>query len=219
VWNNTKLVAVGPRQVSEIANDPNTKVCYTIKNSTDILQYTTMNLLEDRVDFPIRFISDQNYIITHRYSILVKQYVQNIESYNFYKTLKEISSSSSILSPKQPGFLNGNIRCVNNANYKTIGFFDVSSVALKRIFFNYSDLFPGEPLPPYYTDCSDKYYLFCFGFNDPPCNGSQLMSDLEQKKVTLRVSDISRNEYLMVNAPCGDCTTFSSNVIPPFWIE
>jgi hypothetical protein len=222
VWVSTKLVVTGPRALGEVPNDPNTKVCYSTKKSTDILQYTTTNLQEDRVDFPVRFISDQNYIISHRYSILVKQYVQNIEAYTFYKTLKEVSSSSGILSPKQPGFINGNIKCVTNTNSKVIGFFDVSSVDTKRIYFNYVDLFPGEGLPPYYTDCSNKYYWFCFGFSSDPdraCNGPQLIDDIQKNLVTPNFYDPPKLDYYMVNAPCGDCTTFSSNVVPPFWTE
>ncbi|MBF4494058.1 DUF4249 domain-containing protein [Flavobacterium sp. MR2016-29] len=222
VWTSTKLVVTGPRELTEVPNSTDTKVCYSTKNSVDILQYTTTNLQEDRVNFSVRFISDQNYIISHRYTILVKQYVQNVESYSFYKTLKEIASSSSILSPKQPGFINGNIKCVTNSDYKAIGFFDVSSVDIKRIFFNYSDLFPGENLPPYYTDCSNKYYWFCFGFSTDPeraCMGPQLISDIQQNLVTPNFYDPTRLDYYMVNAPCGDCTTFSSNKIPSFWIN
>jgi hypothetical protein len=216
VWNPTKLIVTGPRAVDQIPNDPNTKVCYSIKNSTDILQFTTTNLQEDRVDFPVRFISDQNYIISHRYSILVKQYVQSLESYTFYKTLKEVSSSSGILSPKQPGLINGNIKCVTNSNFKAIGFFDVSSVTSQRIFFNYVDLFPGEPLPPYYTDCTGRLYIFCWGLSDPPCSGGQLIYDLNNGLVTL---NSYAESYTMVPTPCGDCTSFSSNVKPSFWIN
>ncbi|MBW4359743.1 DUF4249 domain-containing protein [Flavobacterium taihuense] len=215
-WYPIKLVVIGPREVEEVLNETNKKICYTVKNSTDILQYTTTNLLEDRVDFPIRFISDQNYIISHRYSILVRQYVQNIESYTFYKTLKEISSSGSVLSPKQPGFLNGNIKCMSDSNSKVIGFFDVSAVSSKRVFFNYKDLFPGEPLPPYYTDCSNQFFNYCWGAGDPPCVGGTLIYNLTINSLTLINIE---PKYIMVNAPCGDCTVFSSNVVPPFWTD
>lgn len=216
-WHPYKLIVTGPREVEEVANETDKKVCYSVKNSTDILQHTTSNLQEDRVDFPIRFISDQNYIISHRYSILVKQYVQNYESYSFYKTLKEISSAGGILSPIQPGFVNGNIKCMNDSDSKVIGFFDVSAVSSKRIFFNYKDLFPGEPLPPYYTDCSNQFFNFCWGFSDGvPCTGGTLIYNLTINSLTLINSDI---KYTMVNAPCGDCTIFSSNVVPSFWTE
>jgi hypothetical protein len=220
IWWGYKLIVSGPREIKSVSNDPNTKVCYSTKNSTDILQLNTTTLQEDKVDYTVRFISDQNYIISHRYSILVREYVQNLASYTFYKTLKEMSGSGSLLSPRQPGFISGNITCITDFNSKVIGFFDVSSVSTKRIFFNYADLFPGENLPPYYTDCSNKYYLFCFGFHDnPPCSGDQLINDLTTNAVTVNYYDPVRKDYYMVNAPCGDCTTFSSNVIPSFWID
>lgn len=216
-WNENKVVVVGPQQISFVTNPDNIRICYSTKNSVDIIQTNTTNLQEDRVNFPVRFISDQNYIISHRYSILVRQYVQNIEAYTFYKTLKEISSSSSVLSPRQPGFINGNIKCLTNTDSKAIGFFDVSSVSSKRIFFNYSDLFPGEPIPPYYVECTDLAYLFCFGFSDPPCLGRQLITDITEYNVSYNYNN--ELDYHMVPVACGDCTTFSSNEIPSFWTE
>jgi Domain of unknown function (DUF4249) len=112
------------------------RICYSTVKSNSLLFTTTTLQAEDRVsNFPVRFISNQNYIITNRYSILVKQYVQSLESYTFYKTLSEISGSGSILSQNQPGFFYGNIRSDDNPTEKVIGFFDVASVSSKRIFF------------------------------------------------------------------------------------
>lgn len=217
VYRQEKLVVTGPQSVGLEPNDPNTRVCYSTKASNDIILTTTTNLQEDRVNFPVRFISDQNYIISHRYSILVKQYVQNLESYTFRKTMKEISSSGSVLSPKQPGFINGNLRCVSNTGEKVIGFFEVSSFSSKRIFFNYSDLFPGETLPPYYTDCTEEEFKFCFGFSMPiPCRGNVLIDRITAHAITYKYN-IESSFYYMVPVECGDCTSFSSNQIPSFW--
>ncbi|MNQ87417.1 hypothetical protein D3C85_1026390 [compost metagenome] len=211
------MVVTGPQTVGLEPNDPNTRVCYSTKASNDIILTTTTNLQEDRVNFPVRFISDQNYIISHRYSILVKQYVQNLESYTFRKTMKEISSSASVLSPKQPGFINGNLKCVSNTGEKVIGFFEVSSFSSKRIFFNYSDLFPGETLPPYYTDCTEEEFKFCFGFSMPiPCRGNVLIDRITANAITYKYN-IESSFYYMVPVECGDCTSFSSNQIPSFW--
>lgn len=218
VYRQEKLVVTGPQSIELRPNDPNTRICYSTKSSNDIILTTTTNLQEDRVNFPIRFISDQNYIISHRYSILVKQYVQNLESYTFRKTMKEISSSESVLSPKQPGFVSGNIKCMSNPDEKVIGFFEVSSFSSKRIFFNYSDLFPGEPLPPYYTDCTKEEYKFCFGFSDPPCQGSTLIYLINTHSSTYE-HNFEEALYYTVAVECGDCTSFSSNEIPPFWIN
>lgn len=134
---------------------------------------------EDRVNYQIRFLNDDSYLITNRYSILVKQYVQNLAAYTYYQTLKKLSGSESILSQNQPGFFSGNIKSTQNPSEKVIGFFDVSSVSSQRIFFNYSDIFPGEisysfpfSCPPI-TDENLYNYEFNFCFDPAPadCDG------------------------------------------------
>lgn len=192
-----------------------TKTCYKTDLSNDIIQTTTNGLAEDRVNFTVRFISDQNPIISHRYSILVRQYIQNLASFTFYKTLKELSASGSILSPNQPGFFYGNLRAEADANEKVIGFFDVSSVSSKRIYFNYADLFPGAQLPPYFANCDTKSFKFCFITTDFECRGGALLSAIGGNDL-LYFADEGLY-YFMVEPPCGDCTVFSSNVIPSFW--
>jgi len=217
-WRLRKAIVIsspsgGDPSIETIPNDPNTKICYSTKKNTEIILTSTNQLKEDRVDFSPRFISDQNYIISHRYSILVKQYVENLAAYTYYKALKKISGSGSLLSPLQPGVLNGNIKSTNNSDDKIVGYFDVTSVSSKRIYFNYSDLFPGEALPPYYTKCELEEVLFCFGL--PPCNGDALAYAFAMN--TMTYSHNSGITYYIYPAPCGDCTTFSSNIKPPFW--
>lgn len=192
------------------------RTCYSTDKSTDILVLNTNETAEDRVDFPVRFISNQNYIMSHRYTILVHQYVQNAHAYNYYKALKKLSGSGNILSPNQPGYLIGNIKSVNNPNEKVIGFFDVSPVSSKRIFFNYADLFPGKPLPPYKVNCNELVQEYCFSTLIRSCQGPSILTFLKSNlMVIFRYEDAP--VYTFTPAPCGDCTTFSSNVIPPFW--
>ncbi|MCV9926686.1 DUF4249 domain-containing protein [Flavobacterium sp. LS1R49] len=212
-WTSFDAAVTGPQSVELVPRSPDTKVCYATKKSTDIILTTTGNQTEDRVNFPIRFIEENNYIISHRYSILVKQYVENLEAYTFHKTMKEISSSSSVLSPKQPGVISGNIKCISNIDEKVIGFFDVATVSSQRIFFNYTDFFPSNPQPSYVTTCEDIPFKFCFGGED--CEGETMIYKLVNKNVVY----ISNGgiKYIMVNSECGDCTTFSSNIIPSFW--
>ena len=217
-WISKKAVVTGPEEVSFITRTEEAETCYSTKNSNDIILTTTASFNEDRVNFPVRFISDQNYIITHRYSILVRQYVQSLAAYTYYKTLKKISGSESILSPKQPGFFYGNLKSVDNPNEKIIGFFEVSSVSSKRMFFNYVDLFPKEPPPPYYTECDDVPLHFCFNPRNPTCRGEEIIEAINLNTLVLYYRDLS-DIYHMYPAPCGDCTSFSSNKIPPFWIN
>jgi len=199
-----------------VLRDSETKTCYSTSYSNDIVLTTTNGLSEDRVDnFPMHFISDQDAKISYRYSILVKQYIQNLEAYTFYKTLKDLSGSESLLSQNQPGFFFGNIKSVENPNEKVIGFFDVSSVSQKRIFFNYTDLFPGEPLPPYFYQCTPIEFDTAANTSPNPSPKDHLIAALLDN--SLLYYDQNGPTYIMVFPQCGDCTSFSSNIIPSFW--
>ncbi|PZX93713.1 DUF4249 domain-containing protein [Flavobacterium aquariorum] len=212
-WVPSKSIALTEFTIGIIPNPTNTRICYSTKKNTELLLTNTNNLNEARLNFLVRFVSDQNYIITHRYSILVKQYVESLASYTYYTTLKKISGSGSILYPTQPGFINGNVKSVNNENDKIIGFFDVASVSSKRIYFNYEELFPGELAPPYYTNCDQDVYPLCFG--PDPCRGADLIQGIELNKLAYQFHE--GINYHMVNIECGDCTSFSSNIKPLFW--
>ncbi|RZJ52508.1 MAG: DUF4249 domain-containing protein [Flavobacterium sp.] len=209
-WTYLKIIATGPESVELIPHSTETRTCYSTKKSTDIILVNTNDQADDRVNLPIRFIDENNYIIGHRYSILVRQFVENFEAYNFHKIMRDIAGSSGVLSPKQPGVLSGNIKCINNNEAKVIGYFDVATVTEKRIFFNYTDFFPTTP-PPYFNTCEDIPFLFCFRGED--CNGENMIYNLQNMSYVRNV-DI---EYTMTALECGDCTSFSSNVIPSFW--
>ena len=156
----------------------------------------------------MRVISRDNSIIRTRYSILVKQYAQSLEAFTFYKILNKFSSSDNLFSQNQPGFFSGNLYSVNNNNEKVVGYFDISSVSSKRIFFNFSDFFPDEPLPPYFIDCS------IFQIKDI----SKLTEDVINNKVIFH-SLIPDELPNVVNAACGDCTKIGTTTKPDFWVD
>lgn len=213
-WSPYKVIVTGPEAVDVVLNDPNTRICYSSQKSTDIILVNTNDQTEDRVNLPIRFIAEDNYIIGQRYSILVKQYVENLSAYTFHKTMRDVASSAGILSPKQPGVISGNIKCTSDSNTKVIGFFDVASVSEMRIFFNYTDMFPDNS-SPYFNPCEEVKFNFCFGREG--CNGEDMIFGIENNSFTyIKHQSIA---YVLVDAVCGDCTSFSSNVKPPFWTE
>lgn len=208
--------------VSTILREQEEQVCYNTKISNNIILYNTLGLNSDAVtDFSIRAIDVDDYIITHRYSIEVKQFVLSPEAYYFYDALKNLSNNESIFSQNQPGFINGNVYSVINNDEKVIGYFDVSSVDSKRIFFNYEDLFPNEPLPPYATNCelsAPELYFYDEGSDDSPLKQA-IIGD------TMKFFDFNPNPdngfgyapYLMIISACGDCTVLGSNIVPDFW--
>jgi Domain of unknown function (DUF4249) len=199
-------LSTGP-EFDVILREREERVCYDSERAKTINVINTLNLSEDRLSrYRIRFIDRDNYILSHRYSILVKQYVQSPEAYSYYEILKGLSQSSTdIFSEDQPGFLAGNIVSLEDPNENVAGFFEVATVAEKRIFFNYKDFFPGEELPPYILNCAPSI-----------SSGDNLANAI--KNETQVFYDINGG-IRTVSRACGDCTALGSNKVPDFWIE
>jgi hypothetical protein len=202
------------------------QTCYTTKPSNSIILMDTNDFGEDRVnDFMVRFINRDNYIITHRYSILVRQLVQSPEAYTYFETLNDFSGSESLFSETQPGFLQGNVYSPDNPDEKVLGYFDVASVSQQRIFFDYEDFFPGEPLPPYVDNCT-PFAPNIFGVTSGPVPEEFIPCVLKPMVELGLVSYLRDNKdeieggpYIVVPRVCGDCTELGSNQIPEFWTE
>ncbi len=189
--------------------------CYVTNHSSGIKQTSIANLNELRISrFPVHAIDVADPVIKERYSILVKQYVQSLEAYTFYKTLSDLGTVESLLSQGQPGFVPGNITSENDPNEKILGFFEVASYSEQRIYFNYTDF--DLELPPYFEECDhlisyeigsdllkrklefEKYQVFFF--EERPVNGSA------PQKI-----------YHISQSVCTDCPLNSSHVKPDFW--
>lgn len=219
------LEVVGEQSLGIVRRTTNVRTCYSSSKSNDIFLTNTSNLSEDRVEnFPIRFISVNDPVIAQRYSILVRQYVQNLAAYTYYETVQKTINVGSVLSQNQPGFIYGNIRSMDNSNEKVIGFFDVSSVSEKRIFFNYEDIFPNKLPRPFFYDCTEYNWNFCFG-DAPFCHAQLLINEAKAYRITFvkhnpRSFDTPFDDvYTIVDSKCGDCSTFSSLLKPLFWID
>ena len=219
-WTFQDLIIESPVPPYELRLENKTteqRICYKTEFSNGINLTETTDLLEDRVEkFEIRFIKGINPIISHRYSILVKQYVQSIDAYTYYKTLKKLSSLQNGLAQNQPGFIEGNIRPSFNTDEKVIGIFEVSSVSEKRMFFNYKDFYPDEALPQYFSLCEQNSPAL----RDPDGGPSDLITDLQNGfKYYTDNNPLSNNPYVLVPPACGDCTRLGTNIKPDFWYE
>jgi len=227
-WGPQEIIIISDAPPFKVGNIPNTKenrVCYktTISNSS-IVQTQTNNLFEDRVTkFPVKFLSKNDSIIRDRYSILVKQHVQSLEAYTYFQTLNKFSNSESILSENQPGFLEGNIFSDTNPSEKVLGFFEISSVSLKRLFLNFKDVFPNENKLPYFSPCNESEpYLTDLGNS----NFSPLIDLLKKDKIRYwQINEdffgdpIENPPYKVYNRECSDCTFYGTNVKPNFWVD
>ena len=182
----------------------------------------------------IRFISRNNPILSHRYSILVRQFLQSPGASDFYRTLLQFSQSENIFTEIQPGLIEGNISAVNNTQTVVIGFFDVASLAERRLFFNYTDFFPNEELPPYFGTVNCKSF-FAPPLGNPEKDGPtrpgeegcprvQTLTDLIQLEEIEYFGDNDppdecQGPFLVTQRECGDCTALGSNIVPEFWID
>jgi len=209
---------VAPFRVDSILKTRQDRVCYATRISNEIIQTETTSLAEDRVQqFPVRRLSVNDTKVGHRYSILVKQYVQSAEANAYLQSLQKFSQNGNLFSQIQAGFLKGNIQAVQGDN-QVVGFFEVSSVQRKRLFFNYRD-FIVDGRPPYFTECNPQAPLLI-----DPEGSSPLIAQINSGRFVFYKTNMMRNEnapgpYLMVDKACGDCTTYGSNIKPSFWVD
>ncbi len=247
-WNPAEFdiiadqLCVPPGLVVEIKqNTQNNRICYGHTESTNIiLANSDRQTTNDLSAFQVRFVSRSNFSISHRYSILVKQFSLNQSAYSYYERLASFSESEDVFSSIQPGFLEGNI-ISTNSNGRVLGYFEVSSVSKERIFFNYTDFFRNEALPPYPVNCEPVQNpplvpagAHCTG--DGISDGTQGSPLIDGIRAGLYVyhadneitpEDIEANgggigglgPFFTKFKPCGDCTVYGSNIKPEFWVE
>ncbi|MGO3182898.1 MAG: DUF4249 domain-containing protein [Aequorivita sp.] len=192
------------------------EICYSTEVSSGINQASTKQFDENRVfRFPVRYLSKTDSKIRTRYSLLVKQYVQSVEAFTFYKMIKDLGSIQSLLSQGQPGYVTGNMVSEANPEEKVLGFFEASSMTSKRIYFNYEDF--GMPKPPYFVDC-EILMLNIYAHGDPIGydEHSALYTYIHYHDYQVLTASTT-GYYRIVQPECSVCTYFSSNVKPDFW--
>ena len=204
----------------EISKTKEERVCYNTVSSQDIiLANTNAQTGMELENFVIRFINMENTILAHRYSLFAKQYAISAEAYSYYQTLKDFSGTGSIFSQNQPGFINGNVFSEQNSNEKVVGFFTVSAVDTKRIFFDFEDFFTSEERPGWFIDC----FIGRPDVSLPPLAeslGEALdRGDVKYLGTTSVPGPIGSGPYRVVEAGCVDCTVHGTNVVPDFWVE
>ncbi len=205
------------------------QVCYSTVASNTIIQGTSLNSTNVVKGFPVRFLGKNNYVTSHRYSILVRQHVQSAEAYGFYETLKELSESDNVFSQVQPGPLEANIKRMDGVDETVLGYVDITSVSEQRIYLEYADFFPGEELPPYPFPCfeesaTESHVSYCFtGLNANSCPPSTI-ERIDAGIITYTGENNDNigecpGPYTFIARVCGDCTLLGQNEAPDFWVE
>ena len=201
-----------------ILRETEERVCYGTDVSDDILLRSTLNQTQDRIEKEsVRFIPITDAKLQHRYSILVRLLVESEPAYTYFETLKDLSvQSSAFFTEKQPGYIAGNLTNPEDPNEKVGGFFRVSAVAEKRIFLNLQEYYPDAPIPEYFISCIQLA---------PTAEGSRgnrnLLNTIYSgygRFYKYNAGEMPGGPYILVNAPCGDCTVLGSNRKPDFWV-
>ncbi len=241
-WDPFKMVIIdsipcdGDAYEVDIApkNSNKGRICYGKRRSTRIILTATDNLQNnDITGFEVQFVARENFILSHRYSILVHQYTQSVDAHSYYQGLEAFSVSESVFSETQPGFLTGNISSETDSEQNVIGYFETAPVSSQRIFFSYDDVFPGEPLPEYPISCEflgnpdligPGYHCSdgAVGFCDGSCT-SPLIDLIQSDQIVFAGENEAEfsfnNPYFVLPKPCGDCTVYGSDIKPDFWID
>ncbi|NKI32473.1 DUF4249 domain-containing protein [Croceivirga thetidis] len=223
LWSPFDMVVLDrtpPYEFGLVPKQEEKRVCYGTQKSNEIILNEVGDVLTGNLNrFMVRFIPKDDFIISHRYSILVKQFAVNQASFSYYKTLEKQSTNENVFSGIQPGFIEGNIKNTQDIDELVIGFFDVSSESNKRLFFNYTDFFGDDELPPYAISCS----FLGAPQEILPGGGSPLLDAIDSGDFVYVRDNVGQVEsggpFLTARRACGDCTALGSNQLPEFWTE
>ncbi len=200
------------------------QICFNTVASNEILLASTIDLETNILNqHRVRFVNRNEYIIQHRYSLLVKQYSISDQAHEYYTILNDFSNNESIFSETQVGFLSGNLFSTNS-DASVVGYFELSSVDEQRIYFNYTDLFPGEILPPYFVNCDDILVPalleedFAHNItNSPIIDALNAGFIFYQENGDENGNPFEFAPFQLVFQVCGDCTVLGQNQVPDFW--
>ncbi|SDB64826.1 protein of unknown function [Flavobacteriaceae bacterium MAR_2010_188] len=222
-----------------VRREGESKTCYRTEYSEEIVQTSTEKFSANNIEkFPVYFLGKNRYELAHRYSLLLTQFVENIDSYLYYDKLKNFSQSTNVFYQVQPGFLKGNLSDENDNRKLVIGYFSVASIAQRRIFIDYNDYFTGQPDQTYLVECRiltsrESHESYCEPPNPdpdpdicPPSVIELVAADLisyydeyDEAQVPPLISCPGPYPHMYVPKICGDCTMLGSNVKPDFWID
>ncbi|TCP24604.1 uncharacterized protein DUF4249 [Tenacibaculum skagerrakense] len=228
IWSQKKLLIISDTNpyefelVDKTPEEDGIGFCYGNQKSKKVLVTETLSLSQDQViGFPIRQIPLDSYIIGIRYSILVKQYVINQNTFDFYTLLDKFSNPDDIFSQTQVGNIPSNVTSVDNPQEdKVLGFFEVSSLSTKRIFLNREDI----------TEVDFENYQnlgSCAERVNPEIEDSRgrspLLNRLRTGWIYQSPPDVliipPNKPYQLALKICGDCSHLGPVNPPDFWTE
>ena len=181
--------------------DPEKEVCWVRGPSSSVLLHSTVNANIDSINkFVVQSLGPGEDKLHIRYSILVKQYSLNKESYNYWKQLEKVNEDAPGIYSTIPGPVYGNIQSVSGSK-KALGYFLASSVKTRRIFINSADHHIATVSP----------YDICTYLTDPDGHIVQFWIYF----ANILNTDIKL--WVIYDNYCVDCRAYGTNIKPDFW--
>ncbi|ALJ00251.1 DUF4249 domain-containing protein [Rufibacter tibetensis] len=184
-------------------------LCWRHNTSSAIQVGNTVKLSQDVVsNFPIVKVPANSEKLKRKYSLLVKQYAQTKESYEYWEALKKNTESIGSLFDPLPTQLTGNIQCLTSPTEPVIGFVTISSVEEKRIFVTRQEL-PASYRPP---------SQFCPFDTVKVGEEAAYFSSGGAIPIDMIISETRELiGYAGASKSCVDCRVFGTKVRPAYW--
>jgi hypothetical protein len=123
--------------------DSATYYCYTTLPARNILLGSSIMLSHDVISQAlINTIPKDDSRLDINYSILVRQYPLNEDSYKYWLTIQKNAQSLGGLFDLQPSEIKGNFHSLTQSGTPVLGYLSAGTVSEKRIFINHSSV-PG----------------------------------------------------------------------------
>jgi hypothetical protein len=203
--------------------------CWGNNISTAITQTNTTRLSQDVVqNFPLVFLPANSEKLPIRYSILVQQYAQTKEEYDYWETLKKNSENLGTINDPLPSQVTGNVHCLSTPDEPALGYVGIHSVSEQRIFIDRKEL----PQPNNfvfqtgYEKCAEVQEERCpkHGPPFPPgvthifgAPGIMITSTDGDSNCPLGNCYLTACTYFGGLTECVDCRLRGTNVKPSFW--
>ncbi|WP_423148988.1 DUF4249 domain-containing protein [Rubrolithibacter danxiaensis] len=188
--------------------------CWTSDRSNEIDISNSLKLEQDIIsEYPLHFLPSNSVKLRYKYSILVKQYAQSEEEYQYWETLQKNTENIGSMYDPLPSRLLGNIHCLTNPDETVIGFTGAYGVTEKRIFISNEQLPAEWEYQTGYEDCDEPMKMFL----------SQVMPYIETGQYIPIYPFFSPAPFFVLQGyyigtkECTDCRLRGTNVKPTFW--
>jgi len=171
--------------------------CWNTNPIANVITLSTTNFSTNTaVKFPLNYVNNRSPRLEILYSLLIEQNALSEDAYNYWDELRLNSEQNGGLYNSQPIAVKGNMINTSNPDAEVLGFFQASTVSLKRIFI--------EPVSGLELDYQSR------------CSLIQLEFGLQE------IMPRDYPAYLvggtLLTKDCVECTTLGGSTDkPPYW--